>query len=154
MDFNLSFSEFGYESMGKPGQIITDITLAMSQFSFVIPYIVFISQNMQLILKENLDLQADIWVFGLICFLILAPLCWVRKISTFSDYHILADISILLVLVIVVSFGILAAFNDGIHASEVKIVNTHSFLSFFGTAVYIFEGIGVVLPLYEITEQP
>ena len=47
---NLSFSEIGEKTWGKPGKIMVDITLIGSQFSFVTAYIYFISQNLQVII--------------------------------------------------------------------------------------------------------
>ena len=45
--------------------------------------------------------------YALICFFIIVPLVWVRRIEKFANFHILADIAILLTLVVVISFALM-----------------------------------------------
>ena len=41
-------------------------------------------------------IEVNLWWFGLGCFLIYTPLCYVRKMQKFSASHIFADIIILI----------------------------------------------------------
>ena len=48
------------------------------------------------------------------------------------------------------------AFKDqgSVFASDTVLLNTESFLSFFGMAVYMFEGVGIILPVMDTCSCP
>lgn len=68
-----SFAEIGYKTLGRPGKIITEITLVGSQVGFVTAYIYYIaSQTMQTIediTGKTVD-ESYKWYFIPICFVL------------------------------------------------------------------------------------
>ena len=68
---------------------------------------------MQEVFKYAFDLNLDLWPFGLFCFLVYTPLCWVRKIEKFNLSHIIAIFMILLTIIVIVVFACLKLRDDG-----------------------------------------
>lgn len=95
------------------------------------------------------------WYFVPICFVIFFPLVLVRKIQVFAKFHIFGDIMIFVTVIAQIYFGSIQIKNDGwsnwktydppLPFISPKWPNAISF------AVYAFEGVGVILPIYDIT---
>jgi proton-coupled amino acid transporter len=58
------FTDIGMSAMGKPGKIMVDITLGVSQTGFVTAYIYFISANLQSVFLEAFHTDINIIWFG------------------------------------------------------------------------------------------
>lgn len=84
---------------------------------------------------------------------VYTPLCWVRKIEKFNAFHILADFLIMLTIIIILIFAFMKIKDDGFN-SGIEAINNETFLDVVSFAVYCYEGIGVVIPVMEITEKP
>ncbi|CAI2363909.1 unnamed protein product [Moneuplotes crassus] len=142
-----TFSELGFLAMGTLGRYICDLVLALSQAGFVTVHIVFISQNLNSIFEYHWGFTINIWIMGLIFFVIYTPLCWVRKIQTLGKYHILGDLTVLLAAGMLVAEAVLFYVHRGSFADDIESYNSDKYLVFLGTAIFIFEGVGVVIPV-------
>lgn len=87
------------------------------------------------------------------CFFIYTPLCFVRKIEKFSSTHILADIIIFVTAIACIVYTGVYASEHG-EAAGTVFLNSSKFLNVIGFAIYSYEGIGVILPVMELTAQP
>ena len=76
-----SLSDIGRQAYGWRGKLAVDVALAGSQTGFVMAYVVFISENLQLLVGQLFGVyDINIVYFGIICFAVFTPLVWVRRI--------------------------------------------------------------------------
>ena len=85
--------------------------------------------------------------------MIATPLVFVRKIEKFSFTYILADFLILATAVSIIGFSSKYVADNG-WGEGVVAFNKSTWLTMIGSAVFSFEGIGVVIPILEVTEKP
>ncbi|KAI8089753.1 transmembrane amino acid transporter protein-domain-containing protein [Halteromyces radiatus] len=129
--------------------------LCLSQMGFVASYMIFISENVGLVIGTLSDCHAPfpskyfIWIF----MIIIIPLCWVRKIGRLGYCALLADIFILFGLICVLYFSSNQIHQHGA-GPNITMVNSDSFALMIGTAVFSFEGIGMVVPMIEGMKDP
>ena len=136
--------------MGTKGKVMVDIFLSLAQIGFVTAYIYFIVSSLHSVVLDGFGHDVNrIW-FGVLCFVIYAPLCLVRKIEKFSITHIFADALILITTVVILIYASINLSEKG-WGSGIYALNTATWLNMIGSAVYSYEGIGVVLPLLEVT---
>ena len=92
-----TYGDMGRRVAGRWGGFAVDVSLVLSQAGFCCVYISFIARNaMQLMNAENCWLHADsLWILILLELPLLAPLSWVRKLSSFGPTNIGADILIM-----------------------------------------------------------
>ena len=163
-----SLPELGFKVYGKPGKIAVDIALFSSQFGFVCAYIYFIASQIggengviQCATTDNPDkntcaggVTISPWWFMLICMAIYVPLVFVRKIEVFAVTHLFGDIMIIVTIVVVCIYAGIEIGDHGFDTSGVAFLNTQLWPDAIGFSVYAFEGIGVILPIMEVTEKP
>ena len=154
--------------MGKPGRIMVEISLFASQFGFVCAYIYFIASQIaghngiiECITATSVvngdcigGTSISKWWFLVICSVIYIPLVFVRKIEVFAPTHIFADIMIFITIITIsVYAGIKISDNDGFTTGGVEFINSSVWFNAIGFSVYAFEGIGVIIPIMEVTEK-
>ena len=103
--------------------------------------------------SEIFDKDIDRNYFAMFCLILFSFLCFVRKIEVFAATHLFADAMIMLAIIIIVSFGGIKISNDGLK-NDVEFINQKTFTDAIGFSVYAFEGIGMILPVQEITANP
>ena len=86
--------------------------------------------------------------------MVFVPINWVRKISTFANFHIFADITIAIGLSVIVFFAFTWVHQEHGFSPKTEVINTSTFVAFFGTAVYSFEGIGIIIPIMDSSKYP
>lgn len=129
-----------------------ELSLAGSQIGFVCAYVYFIMVNYNAICTDAFGKDIDRNYFAMMCFVMFSLLCFVRKIEVFAATHIFADLMILLAIVTIVSFGTVEIKDHGLK-SDVEFFNSKTFTDAIGFSVYAFEGIGMILPVQDITKN-
>ena len=108
------------------------------------------------------------WEVGLGWFIIFTFMCWVRKIEVFAATHIFGDVMILATVVIIIIYAALDLNRHGGLISpgedrpappatplntEVYFLNPINYADVIGFAVFAFEGVGLILPIQDITRN-
>ena len=161
----MSLPEIGFACYGWWGKLAVDVSLFASQYGFVCAYIYFIASQGTSVLESITGNTYPIsfkWWYGPICFIILFPLVLVRKIQTFAKFHVFGDVMVGLLVVVSMTYAATSVVNNGWTGGDYNPMMPNPNLTFFnpkqwpnciGFAVYSFEGIGVILPIQDITED-
>ena len=150
------YGELG-SAIGGPkfrGVILGSITI--SQIGFVSSGIIFIAENLASFLDAVTSTPtAPLSGKALIAIqlVVLVPLALIRNISKLGPAALLADIFILIGLVYIWYYDIVTLASQGLHPT-VKLFNPHDFTLTIGSAIFTFEGIGLILPIQSSMAQP
>ena len=150
---NKSFGDIAEALYGPKAKAVVLMSIIVSQLGFCIAYFVFCSHNMKdaIALWTNCSVQLDeTWlIFAQILFYI--PLSLVRRIHYFSYSSIIADILIL----IGVAYVLSGDFDQFANLPPVQYINSPDKIALFlGTAVYTFEGVGLIVPISQSMAEP
>ena len=149
-----SFWEIGEIAFGKIGKILWDLTLTLSQAGMTLSSVVFICQNSRFLIFQIFGTEVSMLYIGIIWFWILTPMIWVRKIQVYAQFHLAADIIIVFVLIVIMSFAASNIVENKGFSNDIHFINTNTYLSFIGTSIFAYEGIGVVLPVKDTWKNP
>ncbi|KAF2716103.1 hypothetical protein K431DRAFT_289689 [Polychaeton citri CBS 116435] len=131
-------------------------SITLSQLGFVCAGLIFTAENLFSFLDAvTHDKRLPIGVNGLIAIqaVVLAPLTLIRNISKLGPAALLADVFILIGLVYIWYYDIWALSANSM-ASSVKLFNPSSFTLTIGSAIFTFEGIGLILPIQASMKKP
>jgi solute carrier family 36 (proton-coupled amino acid transporter) len=150
-----SFGGMGYKLYGTPMKALINFSLVISQIGFSSAYIVFVSENLQAFVLAVTDCKKLIPVkyFILMQMIIFLPLSLYRNIQNIQKIAVAADVFILLGLLYLYYFDIFTlSVNHGV--ADIKLFNPNDWTLFIGTAIFTFEGIGLIIPIQESMSQP
>lgn len=150
-----SFGDIGGILYGKTLRSLILLSIVLSQVGFVSAYIVFTSENLQafILAVSNCRTWIDIKFMVLMQLVIFLPLSLIRDISKLAATALIADFLILLGLVYLYYYNILTIVtNHGV--SDIVNFNSRDWTLFIGTAIFTFEGIGLIIPIQESMKNP
>jgi proton-coupled amino acid transporter len=78
----------------------------------------------------------------------------VRRIQKFAKFHVFADVAIGVTVLVIVVYTFFFYTQQGELSRDVVRINYDNYLVFFGTSIYVFEGIGIVLPVKDSVQNP
>ncbi|VDB92299.1 unnamed protein product [Peniophora sp. CBMAI 1063] len=149
-----SFGDIGGALYGPYMRYIILTSVAVSQIGFVSAYTIFVAENLQSFVLgvTKCEKLVPIAYLILVQLVVLLPLALVRNLAKLSTTALVADAFILAGLIYVFGseFSLIAA--RGI--AKVEYFNPDSFPLFIGTAVFSFEGIGLVIPITDAMREP
>ncbi|KAJ1656787.1 hypothetical protein IWQ61_003704 [Dispira simplex] len=149
-----SFGDIGMALYGPKARYAVLSSIVLSQLGFCCAYTIFVARSLQELLQNVTDCRVNysvtFWVF--IQLAVYIPLAMVRKIKNFSHAALVADVFILLGLGYLYYFDMYRLATVG--AAKIQHFNSANFSLFIGTAVFSFEGIGLVLPIVSSMKEP
>ena len=150
-----SFGDIGGILYGRWLRILILTSVALSQIGFVSAYIVFTSQNLQafVLAVSNCRHWIDIKAMVFMQLIIFLPLSLIRDISKLGGTALVADFFILLGLIYLYYYDIFTLTqNHGV--SDIVNFNSRDWTLFIGTAIFTFEGVGLIIPIQESMKKP
>eukprot|EP00743_Colponemidia_sp_Colp-15_P005167 GILK01005561.1.p1 GENE.GILK01005561.1~~GILK01005561.1.p1 ORF type:complete len:468 (+),score=51.24 GILK01005561.1:59-1462(+) len=144
-----TFGEIGEMACGPWARRAVNFSLVASQTGFCCAYIIFISKNARVLILTLSNCTVDVpeYAVALSTAAVLVPLVWVRKIAQFALSNLVADVFIIYTLIYIFINSSVGLAEEG-HGA-VQPFHWGSCLIFLGTAVYLFEGVGMILPISE-----
>ena len=149
-----SFGDMGGILYGKWMRTLILSSVALSQLGFVSAYIVFTAENLQafVLAVSKCRTWIDIKFMVLMQLVIFLPLSLIRDISKLGLTAIIADVFIALGLLYLGYFDIHTMAKYGV--ADIINFNSRDWTLFIGTAIFTFEGVGLIIPIQESMKDP
>lgn len=150
-----SFGDMGFHIYGNWMRNMINFSLVISQIGFSSAYIVFVSENLRAFVLAVTDCKTQISIGFMILMqmIVFLPLSLYRNINNIQKLALLADVFILLGLVYLYYSDILTIVNQG-GVSDIVQFNKNDWTLFIGTAIFTFEGIGLIIPIQTSMKNP
>lgn len=149
-----SFGDMGGILYGKWMRTLILISIVISQIGFVAAYIVFTSENLQafILAVSNCKTSISIPYLILMQMVIFLPFSLLRDIGKLGFTALIADAFILVGLAYLFYYDVITLNANGL--SDIKMFNPKDWTLFIGTAIFTFEGIGLIIPIQESMRHP
>ncbi|KAI9841196.1 MAG: neutral amino acid transporter [Sclerophora amabilis] len=151
-----SFGDMGGQTYGKYMRFIILFSVVISQIGFAAAYIVFTSENLQafILAVSKCRTFIDIKYMILMQLIIFMPLSLTRNINKLTTIAYIAEVFIALGLIYLYYYDIftIAVRNHGL--ADIVNFNSQDWTLFIGTAIFTFEGIGLIIPIQESMKKP
>ena len=149
-----SFGDMGGILYGKWLRTLILGSIVLSQIGFVAAYIVFTSENLQAFIRavSNCKTSISIPVLILMQMVIFLPFSLLRDVGKLGFTALIADAFILIGLAYLLYYDILTLNNEGL--ADIIMFNDKDWTLFIGTAIFTFEGIGLIIPIQESMRHP
>ncbi|KKK11818.1 amino acid transporter [Aspergillus rambellii] len=150
-----SFGDIGGALFGKHMRRIILGSIVLSQLGFVSAYIVFTAENLQAFVLAVSKCKSfiDIKFMVLMQLVIFLPLSLIRDISKLGFTALIADLFILLGLIYLFYYDIFTISAQG-GIADIVSFNPSTWTLFIGTAIFTYEGIGLIIPIQESMKHP
>jgi len=150
-----SFGDIAEYLGGKWMRAVVQVSIFVSQIGFVCAYMIFIADNLRIFTLNvsdcAIDLNVGIFIVALLA--IFIPLAMIRRIEKLGFVSIIAELFILYGVGYIFYYCSSMVIERGF-ASDLQMFNSQKFPLFIGTAVYSYEGIGLVIPITEAMREP
>ncbi|KAL8650668.1 MAG: hypothetical protein Q9210_003697 [Variospora velana] len=150
------YGELGSAIGGSRFRSLILASITLSQIGFVCSGIIFIAQNLRSFLNAvSPGPTIGIGTKSLIAIqlVVLIPLALIRDISRLGPAAMLADVFIFIGLFYIWYYDISTLATSGLHPS-VELFNPRDFTLTIGSAIFTFEGIGLILPIQSSMAEP
>ncbi|PSK55284.1 hypothetical protein B9Z65_2673 [Elsinoe australis] len=149
-----SFGDMGGKIYGPAFRNLINFSLVISQIGFASAYIVFVSENLQafILAVSKCRTYIDIKYMILMQMIVFLPLSLYRNINNIQKLALIADVFIALGLVYLYYYGIATIIEEGV--ADFVNFNKSSWTLFIGTAIFTFEGIGLIIPIQSGMKDP
>ncbi|KAB5563185.1 transmembrane amino acid transporter protein-domain-containing protein [Coniochaeta sp. 2T2.1] len=149
-----SFGDIGGILYGRWMRNLILFSIVISQIGFVAAYIVFTSENLQAFILAVSDCKTHIEIKWLIIMqmIVFLPFSLLRDIGKLGFTALIADAFIVIGLAYLFYYDILTLNTQGL--SDIIMFNKKDWTLFIGTAIFTFEGIGLIIPIQESMKNP
>ncbi|PIK51953.1 putative proton-coupled amino acid transporter 1 isoform X3 [Apostichopus japonicus] len=138
-----------FHGYGYIGRFVVNTFLMITQLGFCCIYFIFMAENIQQIYQEYYTHGVpDTKIFILMLFVPVMLICFIKNLDELAPLSILAIALTIVGIFIIYGFFIVKLIHKDPRTYVLVQTNlTTNYPYFFGSAIYAFEGIGVILPL-------
>ncbi|KAM7196436.1 Transmembrane amino acid transporter domain containing protein [Rhypophila sp. PSN 637] len=149
-----SFGDIGGILYGKWMRNVILTSIVISQIGFVAAYIVFTSENLQAFILAVSKCKTLIPITWLIIMqmVVFLPFSLLRDIGKLGFTALVADAFIVIGLAYLFYYDIFTLSTEGL--ADIIMFNKKDWTLFIGTAIFTFEGIGLIIPIQESMKRP
>ncbi|KAK4545909.1 hypothetical protein LTR36_002473 [Oleoguttula mirabilis] len=152
------YGELGGAIVGPRWRSLILFSITLSQLGFVCAGLIFTAENLLQFANAMSWRSGSGQPFGVdgliaIQFIVLVPMALIRNISKLGPAALLADVFILIGIVYIWYYDIASLADHGV-APSVALFNPSSFTLTVGSAIFTFEGIGLILPIQSSMKKP
>lgn len=149
-----SFGDMGGILFGKWMRTLILASIVISQIGFVAAYTVFTAENLQAFIRAVSNCKTSISIGWLILMqmVIFLPFSLLRDIGKLGFTALIADAFILVGLAYLFYYDVITLATDGL--ADIIMFNQKDWTLFIGTAIFTFEGIGLIIPVQESMRNP
>lgn len=140
------------KSLGRYGPMCLRILLLASQYGFVCAEQIYVASNALKVLRAFWP-ELEQWHLLFLFQIVLVPLACIRKIKFFAFTNLIGDALVIGCVGYLLGYGFLELSTDGATDQVTLMAPPSASLLFMGTCIYVYEGINVVLPIYEAHEN-
>ncbi|XP_041359402.1 proton-coupled amino acid transporter 4-like [Gigantopelta aegis] len=144
MEASLKTGTEKLQKFSKAGRILINVLLIVTQFGFCSVYIVFIAQNVQQVVESFHPHDLNIRIYEVIVMFLLIPYTFLKDLRVLAPFSAFANLLCICSLVIIFVY-IVQGLPDV--SSRPAFSSWSNLPLYFGTAIYTYEGISLVLPL-------
>ncbi|KAI1198768.1 transmembrane amino acid transporter [Nemania serpens] len=150
-----SYGDIGAAVGGPRMRNLILASVTLSQLGFVCSGIVFVAENMTSFFEAVTHGGSPISPVKLIIaqVLVLIPLSYIRNIAKLGPVALLADVFILIGVSYIYYYDIAHLASEGINPTVV-LFNPSKYTLTIGSAIFTFEGIGLILPIQSSMAKP
>ncbi|KAI1131931.1 transmembrane amino acid transporter protein-domain-containing protein [Nemania abortiva] len=149
-----SFGDIGGIIYGEWMRKLILASIVLSQIGFVAAYTVFTAENLQafVLAVTNCGTHIKLTWFILMQMIIFLPFSLFRDIGKLGFTALIADAFIIIGLAYLFYYDILTLSTQGL--ADIILFNKKDWTLFIGTAIFTFEGIGLIIPIQESMRNP
>ncbi|KAH6655293.1 transmembrane amino acid transporter protein-domain-containing protein [Truncatella angustata] len=149
-----SFGDIGGILYGRWMRNLILTSIVISQIGFVAAYIVFTSENLQafILAVSKCNTYIPITYLILMQMVIFLPFALFRDIGKLGFTALVADAFIVIGLAYLFYYDVLTLSHNGL--ADIILFNQKDWTLFIGTAIFTFEGIGLIIPVQESMKSP
>ena len=150
-----SYQDIVGELYGAGFKRMVMLSLAFCQYGFVMVYFLFVASNVSDLISTMTDCTYQIKEWAILIsvqLIVYVPLVLIRNIQNLAKFAALANVLMLSGIIFVIINSIIKI-NSG--KAEIKLFNNISDTSLFlGTAIFTYEGFGLVVPISQSMKNP
>lgn len=149
------YGDLGFHLYGNPMKLSILFSIALSQVGFSAAYTVFVATNLKTlcsVIFENKEFTVTLFI--ILQTILFIPLSFTRNIAKLTATALIADLFILIGLMYLYYYPISYIAHHGIAHQKMVPFNEENWSLFIGTAIFTFEGIGLLIPIQESMANP
>ncbi|KAI4916389.1 uncharacterized protein J4E92_009306 [Alternaria infectoria] len=150
------YGDLGSIVVGPRFRALILVSITLSQIGFVCAGLIFTADNLRSFLDAVTHAEEPLSTNALIGIQIavLIPMSFIRNISKLGPAALLADVFILIGLTYIYWYDISSISKMGGFNPSIELFNPRDFTLTIGSAIFTFEGIGLILPIQSSMKEP